>query len=176
MCTTKFPDHITGTDYCEYPFGSIVSSFMLITWCINLIAFKIMFAGIKVPAFTVPVGKSKDTNEWGWINWANWIDIKQEMLKIKDFSSTLPNFQALLGFLEALSRPLSLFKDFSREAFIFKYFSFLYEPCPSLYWIYLSTINPRPKIKAGHNAAWNSLHSKLRLPMSIHIYTTDTLS
>ncbi len=43
----------------------IVSSFMLSTWCVNLLAFKIMFTGIKVPAFTVPVGKSKDMNACG---------------------------------------------------------------------------------------------------------------
>ncbi len=83
--------------------------------------------------FYCPRGKSKDTNEWGWIKRSNWINIKQEILKIKEFSSTLYNFQALLGCLEALSRPLSLFKDFSRQAFIFKYFSFLYEPWKMLW-------------------------------------------
>ncbi len=44
---TTFPDHITGTDYSKYPFSSIVGSFMLITWCVNLLVFKIiMFTGI----------------------------------------------------------------------------------------------------------------------------------
>ncbi len=90
-----------------------------------------MFTGLKSSCFYCPSGEV-NRHEWVRLDQPSQLDryIKycQDILKIKEFSSTLHYSQALLVCLEALPMPLSLFKDFSRQAFIFKYFSFLYEP------------------------------------------------
>ena len=47
------------------------------------------------------------------------------MVKFKDFSRPLTNFQVLF-------KANFIFKDFSRQSCIFKYFSSLYKPCIKL--------------------------------------------
>ncbi len=72
-----------------------------------------MFTGIKCPAFTV----AKIQKSAGGSPWPFRTDIKQKILKSKEFSSILLYYQTLLGCLEALSRgPLSLAEAFFGQA------------------------------------------------------------
>ena len=67
---------------------------------------------IKVPQFYADLGQKKQC----------WILL--QMVKFKDFSRPLSVFQVLF-------KANFIFKDFSRQSCIFKYFSSLCEPCCS---------------------------------------------